>query len=462
MVNQKRLLLYGLIAICAIGLGVWLYNYLFFGTVEVTSKNGEIVLSYPTANGVSGATIHQGAPEVKARLKSGNYIVSAASGQAAVSQTIHVKAHTFVKYDITPLVPGFLEPVLAESSQNIAAGSRLVYLSSAESKLYQVDSANNLSAIAPNNTFRVVHWADPSYGVAQDNNGNLYAIDGTTVRSLSLPNDIKEKQYLQYSVTHNHSVYVADGSDLYLGSETGGFKKIQSNLTPASLIVAGDSIVAWVNDNDTNQQESPPSITVIGKGKEVTRDGIGSFVGAWSSDDKYLAVSSQNGGEILDNQLKHVATIPQSSLKNPVWLSAAKLAYSTAGQLWVYDLTLQRAEVIGQANAGETIEEIAPSQDGSYLYVKVKGVNDTSSIRRLSLKNTPLSPLLTKLTVFLPLNLSECAAGYLNFTKLSVLVRPYNPSLTSQCLQDVRSNLADDQVDVSSLSFMVGPVLSLD
>ena len=462
MTDRKRFLFYGLLVIAIIVLGVWLYNYLFFGTVQVTTKDGVLTLSYPTVNGVNGANISQGTNQIKTKLKKGSYVVSSVSGSALASQTIQIKAHTLSKYDLTPAAPRLLEPVFAESSQNIAAGNRLVYLSPAEAKLYQIDSSNNLSAIAPNNVFRLVRWADSDYGVAQDNGGNLYVIDNNDVRPLSTPSGTKTKQYLQYSVTPDRNVYIADGGNLYLGSEKTGFKEIASGLNPASLITAGRSVLAWISDNDSDNPNSAPSITVISNGKEVTRKGIGSFVGAWSSDGKYLAVSSQNGGEILDNQLKRIAIIPQSSFKNPVWLSGTKLAYSTNGQLWTYDLVSQRTDVIGQANAGETIEEITPSQDSSYIYLGIRGINGTPSIRRLSLKDTRLSPLLAKLTVFLPLNLSECAAGYLNFTKLSVLVRPYNPSQTTQCLQDIRTNLANDQIDINNIGFSVGPVLSLD
>jgi hypothetical protein len=461
--TRRKLVFYTILSLIIITAGIWLYNYLTVGTLEVTNKSGSIVLNRPTVNGLPGKQISQASNQLKQKLKAGDYIVSATTSSTAALQFVHVQAHRLAVYDITPIAPRFFEPVLAENSQDIAIGDRLTYLSTSESKLYQVDPGNSLSAISPDVSFRLVRWADPDYGVAQDSSGGLYVINGTSVSQLSIPSSIKQKQYLQYAVTKNRSIYLYSASNLYLGSEKTGFKQIASGLDPASLLIAGNSDLALINDGDTNtKSESAPSITVISNGKAVTHDAIGSFVGAWSTNDSYLAISSQNGGEILNSKLKHVAGISQSSLKNPVWLSDSDLAYSTLGQLWLYNLTSHRSDLIGSANAGETINEITPSKDGLYLYMKVTGVNGISTIRRMSLKGTAVSPMLAKLTIFLPLNLPQCSAGYINFTKPGVLIRPHDTSQTKQCLDTVRSELADDQIDINSLTFSIGPALLLD
>jgi hypothetical protein len=319
-----------------------------------------------------------------------------------------------------------------------------------------VDSSNTLSVISPGISFRDVKWADSSYGVAQDNSGNLYVIDGAAAQAINLPSGIQPTRYLQYAVTKSHEIYLGSGSNLYIGNQS-GFKKIVTDLKPASLLVAGRQALAWIDDGDASGEEAGPSITVVDNGNKTIRSKIGSFVGAWSDNDTYLAISSQNGGEILNKSLNSIARIPQSSFKNPAWLSDSRLVYSNNGQLWLYDVASHQASMIGNSTVGETIKEVDPSQDGSYIYMVVQGINGNRSVRRVALNGSAVSPTLAKLTVFLPIDLPECTAGYINFSRLGVLVRPFNVSQVNQCLNDVKTNLTNDQIDTNTLTFSVGP-----
>src|SRR5438270_13101690 len=183
-ITRKRLFLLAGILLVAFVL-VSVFNYLGSGKLVVKTDDSNNRISIDSAvdaqNPHSKNYLQQTGKQAAKRLWPGTYVVSVKADSLESSQIVHVNARATTSVYISPGKVGAVEPVTSLAATNFAASaSRLTYLNSDDSHLYQIDETN-VPRVLADIKMQSVKWADPSWGVAQDTNGLLYSVDNGAV-----------------------------------------------------------------------------------------------------------------------------------------------------------------------------------------------------------------------------------------------------------------------------------------
>jgi hypothetical protein len=350
---------------------------------------------------------------------------------------------------LKPLAAKGVEPVIGKNAYSIEADSgHLLYADAVNGQLYQVDSQNTVTQPFGLLSFRIVKWADPNYGVGQDNNGNIYIISNQQVSILSSPGAGDSRT--SYAVASDKTIYIAVKHNIY--KYTGrDFIKIFTASTSYPLVEAGRGKLAVVDGADANSTEkaSTPDLTVVSSAGTITKK-IGTFLASWSPDSNYLVISSSSGAQVLDNSLKTVLLIPKNNINNVRWIDNQSFLFSINDQLWSYNLAGQKAQLIANMPLGATITEVSISAERNYAYLSVQ-FNNGNQLKRVGLKNQTVSHIISQLQDILPLTLDQCTLSLVNFSHPTVLVQSSTGPAQRNCDQTVRTELGADGFDLNSL-----------
>ena len=394
------------------------------------------------------------------RVHTGEYIVTVEGNSIAKSQIVTVKAHQTQSYTIKPTPASSVEPVSDTAAQNIIAGSsRAFYLDSGTGHLTRITSANDIQVMNSTIKFQGIRWADSSFGLGQDTAGKFYTITNGIVAPLNTSGITSKDDSTNYAVAPNKTIYISMGSVLYQGSSSGGnFKKIYTSKGDPSSILATNTTVAVIVSPDsdgkkTDVGEKPSIILIDNTGKKLAEDQVGTFVAALAPDGNHVAVADEHGGELLDNKLKKVGTIPKPNFSNPLWLDNSTLFYSFNDQLWTYNITTQAGSLVANAPLGNTIQELSLSDDKAYIYMGVNHINNSSNIKRVGLHNQPVASVLSQLQSIMPFTGDGYFMSLVNFTSPVVLITPLPPltGSTSSYLQTGIGQLQQQGIDTSNI-----------
>lgn len=455
--DNKRLLRTIVMAVVVLGIlaiiSQLLTNYFTKGQIVAVSNNPSITITL--SNLSTGKLIVQSKEKLTATVHTGEYLLAATDSSGAVQQIATIKAHHTVHYSISPSPTSSMEPVSDGTSQDIIADNSHVLFLNSDGNLSEIDTDNSLKVINTSISFKTIQWINSGYGVGQDKNGLLYSIIDGSIEPLNItiPN---RTDWPLYAVAPNHQIYIAVGTAVYKADSAGRLQQIYTAASDPTLLVAGNTEVIAISSHDSSDSLSSNdknSAVIAIIGKKTIKKNISTFTAALSPDEKYLAVSTTKGGEILDTNLNKVAALTTSNLGTPVWLSGTVLAYSVNDQLWSYDVTSQRSQLLSNAPLKGTITELSMSSDGAYIYAGVTHIQSAPVIKRFGLHNQPVSATLNILQNIMPYTGSDYFMTLTNFTKPMITVQPVTPltNTNSQYIQEATKQLQQLGIDTSQV-----------
>lgn len=422
-----------LIAVCAIG-----YVAVVFvtsGSLVITTGSNSSTITVSSVpplekqqaeQGTKSAVTKTGTGSLNVRVHAGSYIVTVQNGSSQESRLVKVGWLSSTSITIKPAGLSVTDPVLYDSVQNVASdGSRVVYLDNAFNGIAYINNQNQDQQINANAYFTSVQWADPEYGIAQDNNGKLYVINGSNSTLLQSPiSNLVSDSGAVYAVAPNRTIYIALGSKIYRGTDSGSFTQIASDFSSSDSLVAADNQLLIINPNTGGSGDSGTATIVTTSGKVINKN-FGYPVGGWtpwSQNGTYIVISVDSIPEIFDASMKHVGNIPSlPAISIGAWQGDNTLFYAAGGQLWSYDVSQNDTKQIAQAPDNKDIQDIAVSSDGSYVYATASNSNDNYPrfLFRVGLKGQAVTSDMSDLQSVLPINTSTFSIGLRNFSNTS-------------------------------------------
>ncbi len=464
---MKKILFLLILGLAGIGVLAWLFNYLSTGTIILTTnESGSTITLQRTSQGKPFVKIGLGSLNVTATH--GQYLATVKNGSQVSEQVINFNSgHKTLRYSIALSRLLQVEPVAYQNASNIAASNtELVYLDSGNENIYKIDGQNNLAAINSSQQFRSVKWANASFGVGQDNNGQLYTIDDGAISPLRVPFSYGATA-VSFDVSENKQIYVSYGADVYAGGPAGNFKKIYTAAYSNLLLAAGVNKVV-VADEVVGQSVNTPSpvlAVVDTSGSVIKKNEAGEIVKlALSPSGQYLVSVNKSYVSVYDSSLNQIAIVPNSSSVGYItWLDNNKFLYTSGNELWSYDLNNQSAEL--QANMpffASSITGLSLSGDRSYVYLTANGpsFDNKYALLRVGLNEQQFPDYINKLQGILPMTLNDCSLSLVNFTQPpTILVTSFpNSNLSAQAyLQEAQNELNQDGFDLSKLQFKLVP-----
>lgn len=427
---------------------------------------GELVVNTNGANdisvielGVSSPVPHSITDQNKLSLKlhSGSYAITVNDRFFTSQKVVQVKAHQTQRVSVNLQNIGQVEPVTSAEVDNLMATPQsLTYIDLGGHSLVNVNAENQIQTLLPGVSFSSIDWANSSLGIAQDQSGNLYSIEGTVVKKLSLPITPSNNNY---AIAPNSVIYFSDGKSLYEGTLNSNYRRISKNNDDFSIVDASDSgLVANVGTSSgqtsTGEEGDDDILQLITPGGRVYSDDIDVDDAAWSPNSLYLTVTGDAGTTVYNNHLRALDRLPQSNVNSIVWSNNSTILYGVGSNLWSYNIETQTANVLANVIDFGYVSGIYPSQDGSYIYV---GIQDSSTnnvyLTRLGLNNQPVSTLMQQLQVFLPNIYQGCSMGYLDFTSPTVIVQGTDTT-SENCVSVAQSYLQIYTIKTSDLNFV--------
>lgn len=453
--------------------GYFVVIYVTSGSVTVatgTNSANITVTSVPplqketAEQGTKPAVAKTGTGTLTTRVHAGSYIVTVQNGVTQESRLVKVGWLSSTSITIKPGGLTATEPVLYESVQNIAAGSsRLVYLNNDFNGIEYVNDQNQDVQVNANAYFTSVSWANPEYGVAQDNSGKLYVINGSNASLLQSPiSNLVSDAGASYAIAPNRTIYIALGSKVYRGTDNGNFTQIYSDFSSSDSLVAANNQVLLINPNIGGSSDSGTA-TIVTTSDKVINKNFGYPVGGWtpwSQNGKYIVISVDSIPEIFDASLNHVGNIPSlPAISIGTWAGDSTLYYAAGDQLWTYDVADNDTKLIALAPDNKNIQDIAVSSDGSYVYATASDTNDTYPrlVFRVGLKGQGLSSDLSALQDVLPVNTSTFSIGLRNFSSSSqpvIDVTTYPGTDENDALQQSQG-IISGMINVNDVTFDV-------
>jgi hypothetical protein len=438
------------------------FQYLTVGKIIITTDDPNATITLTNKHDEKSKEIlsKEASKTLSLSLKKGEYLVSVAGNSVAASQTVEVRAHKTTTYKINPIKTTGVEPVLTENSRSIAAdNTRLMYISRANGELFKIDALSNITKINSPQHFQTIQWADASYGIAQDNKGRLYLIKNDSVSAVNPPVSYASADgNINYSLNSSRQLYLSIGTDIYKGTAERGFKKIYTSTTANPTIIAGSNQLAVIDKsgNEDSPKNTESTLTLVGdSGKKVHKDIDEVYETAWSPSGNYIFISNDSESMVLDSELKEVAIIPNQNVNTPIWLDDNTLLYALSDQLWSYSLQTHTSNVIANMPLGGAIGEITLSQDRSYIYLTAEHGYGNYEIKRVGLRGQAVADFIYQLQNILPDNRDNYSIGLLNFTRPTVIARPYTDSTVNPqaLVNSTRTEIQQAGFDINKIQF---------
>jgi hypothetical protein len=439
-----------------------LMHFVTTGTVNITTGNSATAItisSMPTS--ASKATIvGKGTGSLNIRVAAGMYVISVQNGQLQTDQSVSVGWLSNKNIDLNPSGGAAIEPVLYESVQNVAVdATRIIYLNNDFNGIEYINDQNQDAPISGQQYFTSVDWADAQYGVAQALSGKLYVVDGDAAHPLVSPISNSNDSHAAFAIAPNKTIYLGLGSNVYRGTETGGFTQISSDFSSSDHLVAANDEVMIVN---SGQDGASGTATVIGTDGQTVSKNFSAPLGGWTSwseSGQYVVITVGAVPELFDASLKQIATIPElGAISNGVWQGDNTLFYYSAGQLWSYNQAQSESNLLATVPDQKLIQGITLSPDGSYVYVTTSDTNSPSYPRaafRVGLRGQTVAADISTLGDVLPIDSPTYTAGLRNFSgPLTIVVsvnQGYDLGIAQQEVEDAMQgmiNLNDVKFDV--------------
>jgi len=469
----KKIIQYVVIFIVFIYLIIFLINYIktySFGSITVKTDGKNTITIIPenylgTSKKPTTAGKVLRASKIL-RIKAGVYIVTVRSGVHATSKEITITSRkgNVITLDL-PSSNGLIDAVGNINSNSFSVSNEhLLYLDQVSNKINDINKNDQLLPFKDQTSYKTLQWANPNYGIAQDNGGLFHVISQSGSRDLSLPSNILfTKPYEsppQLSLAANKEMYVLNGTTLYAGAEGGVFKTIGSEKRGVLLLGGANKLATIYRSSDKSTTGSDPStLTVIDlAGKTIVKN-VYATNARWSPSGKFIAVSSNGFGKIYDDSLNVIATIPTNSISNFSWLDDSTLYYSSGNMLWKFIAGSKTSSTIYTAPSSQAITSLSSNQDNSYLYFSMEGTNSDAknvSIYKIPLNKQTINKQITASQAALPWLVGRCIFTLTNFNKPTIQF--YDPFPEDNCPDKGRFFLQQKNIDPSLFNYSSTPL----
>ncbi len=465
---RKYLIIFsGLIILVLCSLFVW--NFYHTGTIIIltNSSKNSITLTRINANNVGGASsVIKSNGQLSATVGLGRYDATVNNRHSSSSKLIVLGSHKTLRYSLNLNNLLNTQPVLNAQAQDIAVSSNhLVYLNTYTDEINEINSANNLSIINTSYPLQTVKWANANFGVGENSQQNLYIINNGSVSLLNLPRS--SSKITTYDVSSNMQIYVVIGKKIYIGDQNGNFKKLYTT-TSLNMIIGGSVNKAAVayDSNSSDSNGSNVMLCIVNSSGQVVKTNIGEDVSSlvWSSNGQYLASVSESSIRVFNSSLKLLALIPTSIPADYLsWLNNNNFVYENSNQIWSYNLSSSRADLLTKLPLDNIASGLAVSNDGSYIYSATDdSINNTNSaILKIGLKGQQAPTIAYQLEDMLPMTLTDCSISLINFSQTpTILIQPSSLSnglSQNYYIQEAESEIQQLGFSIKQLNFVVGP-----
>lgn len=454
---MRRLYILVCLAVLSVGLIIWLYTFLSTGKIEIYSdRNSTITLQTAGSN---PTTIKVGSGYVSATVSHGQYVVEVKNGIRSARQNIDLTGgHKTIKFTIKPVALENASPVTYENAQGLYVDSdKLIYLDNGTGELMEINRQNNVNEYIQDQprTFQFIKWSSSAYGVAQDSNGYLYAIRNGTINALHMPFSYNGGT-VGYDISQGGKIYVSYNQHVYVMGQNGSFKHIYTSTSSRPLLAASNDHVA-VADEANGSTSSNPMLAVVDTKGNVIKKHLDAGILSWSPDGRYLASAGKSSVTVYDQSLNRVALVSSDYVGQITWLGNDTLIYASSDELWQYDVSTQRADLLGVMPLNNTVTSIAVDKEKSYVYITTGGqdTND-SNISRVGLNGQTPQSNVTELQNVLPLDFEACTVSLVDFAVPPMVVIDQAPGLgTINCLQQTYSEFSIAGISTGGLQFSV-------
>lgn len=414
-----------------------------------------------------GRYLKSGTGNISARIPAGTYTVSVnPKGGSSIQQVVAIKARESKTVTLALKKLADAEPVSSRDPVNLVVDTvSASFLDTANNNLYHVGPDGSETLLDSTHNFVSVRWSDPSYGIAQDKENNLYVIEGAVIQPLDLPSTFaKQSDSVSFSVSGDRTIYVSDGNTIFRGAAGKDYRQVYQparELTPISLIsVKHGTILAKKSGAASARGDSDDAgeyIVIDESEKAHTRKGL-TYVASLSPDGKYIALSGNSVNQVFDTTFKKVIDLPTGGLTSPDWLNDYTVVYGVTSALWKFDIHSGHATQLANLNNIGYVSQTTVDQAGKYVYMRIQKTNgsDGFQLERVSLTGRPFSSTMVKLSVFLPNIVDACSLGYENFTKPTVVVHG-SADLQNDCILKAQDYLRLYNVKDPTLNITFSP-----
>lgn len=443
---------------------IWLAHYLSTGSLTVTTTNITDTVSVRPLDSPLGSAQTKSAPHsLTARLKPGQYVISAASHSLSSSRVVSVRARQSAAYHMDPAKAATIEPVLPASVSDLAAGpSGMTYVDALTSNLMHMGLSGAPFRLAAFNV-RQSSLPAPDSGVVQDKSGRLFLLNGVSVSPLDTGGHTPDKRQSNICLSKDGLLAFTSQGKVYSGRLGAGYAAVLPLEDQAAKVYCAGGKVAVVEKIDTEgQAEGIDRVTIINGSSRVTRE-IPALGVSWSPSGKYLFIASEEDNRIYDSSLRLVARLDSTPFGAFTWMDEQRLAYATGRLFWVYDVAGQSASQIAQSDSD--IGLLAGSTDGSRAYLATVGDGGGSggAIQRVGLRGQSVPGKLGILNVFLPEDIGVCHLSYVNFGAPAItMTYPADSTPAQLCINAAKGQLAYYGVPSGRFQYIAAPVSQSD
>ncbi|HVV70951.1 MAG TPA: hypothetical protein VHI52_05545, partial [Verrucomicrobiae bacterium] len=317
--NIRRIIFFWLGAVVALLLFEILWHYYHTGRVIITTDNkyNTITLSRIDASGHSIGKSTKAYSKLSKTLDTGQYTVSVNGNSVATVQTFTLKPRQTLRFTINPINTAGVEPVVYERADALAASAQqLVYFNSTSGGVFQIDAQNNLTRIAGGRPFQAVKWANPSFGVAQNNQdnhyGGLFVLNNGAVSTLKMPFFHSPSQTINFDVASDKAIDVSYGSAVYAGGQDGKFKKVYTAPSSNPTLAAGangEVAISAPRFGPHPSGASKPVLATVDSSGDTYKKNVEAERMAWSPNGRYLATLNDSSPTIYDDELDIFAVV---------------------------------------------------------------------------------------------------------------------------------------------------------
>lgn len=455
----RRLIVVFIVLVALVWGLIWLIGYMTTGYLTVTTSNfSDTVSIKPLNSPAGGSQVKSAKHSITARLKPGQYVISASSHTLSSSKVVAVKARQNSKYRLDPPKASPLESVLPASPLGLAAGpTSLVYVDSFSGNVMRVGAsgpARKLSGIS----VRQASLVSPSLGVVQDEQGRLYRVNNGSVAPLGTSGHTPDSFQSNISLSKSGLLAFTSKGKVYSGKLGSAYKPIHSSNSTTKVYCGGNKVAIVEKVDPEAEAEGENEVTVIdSSGHKVSKE-MDALHAAWSPSGKYLFIAAEEGNYVYDSSLELVAALDPAPVSSFAWIDNHSLAYATGRYLSLYDPKNNRSGQIAKTQSD--INLVSAASDSSYIYIGTESAGEvaSSTVMRVGLKGQSIPDYLQTLGIFLPANIGVCSIGYVNFSKPTILAY-YPPATTTPdfCINAGKGLLIDYGVDPGKFRYSAMP-----
>ena len=444
----KKILILGAVIIFIVIPLIWVAAKNSFVIISASDKSATITLtSTDNSTTITATGSYMGLVPAK------NYTINTQTITAATSESFsampfHVQS---IAIQLQKAVQSEAVSNIATDNVNVTTGTNLTFVDSATQYLEQVDSHNTLQRIGAPYTFSRVAWKDQTSGIAiatdPSNTVGVFAIHGTTITALPLPEAVSDSNSLSVAYAGNNTYYFTENNKLYSYTDSSPtFTRV--SFIPSGYVLSSASGARVLLYKATSNVGSNYAVTLLntknGSTNATTAPLIENpnytFSSSWSPDGTKVIISASGSSTVYNQSLQKITMIAGNASNSPAWLNNSSVVYAAQNRLWQYSFSTTVSNAIAYLPKYATADTIYTDHSGQYLYFTII-TNGEISLYRAALHNQTINISAQKLGESNTQQTSNgCAMNYLNFTSLSMIAD--SPSDNASCVAGIQDYLS--------------------